>query len=372
MTRPFKKKFEGLDVLVTGHTGFKGSWISTWLNELGANVIGYSLDIPTTPSNFELSHLAKRVTDIRGDIRDADKIKTTIEEYKPQLVFHLAAQPIVMRSHREPKLTIDTNVGGTVNVLEAVRQTQPHVKALVCITSDKCYKDQRSVWGYREIDTLGGEDPYSASKAMAEIAIESFNRSYFLKEGGADTAIASVRAGNVIGGGDFADSRLVPDCMRALMDNKSIIVRNPNSVRPWQIVFEPLSGYLWLAANLLEHGKKYAEAWNFGPPEQKSISARQIADKSIELWGGGKYTVDPNAPKIKEVDILSLSWEKAANLLNWAPAYNWEMALGQTVNWFKTYSQNKGRESFDMYDHCARDLEEYTNRAKELGIEWAL
>ena len=371
MKEAFNGTFNGLEVLVTGNTGFKGSWLSVWLNELGANVIGYSNGVPTIPNNFELSHLKDRIKHIQADIRNLEKLEDTIKTYKPELVIHLAAQPIVLRSYEEPKETFDTNVGGTVNVLDAVKRN-PFVKALVCITSDKCYADQEWAFGYRENDILGGHDPYSASKAMSEIAIKSFNNSFFLPNKNHPTAVASARAGNVIGGGDFADYRLVPDCMKALMDNKRIEVRNPESIRPWQIMLEPLSGYLSLAAHLLEYGNEDAEGWNFGPLEKKGITAKEIVEESIRLWGSGDYFITSDAPKQKETKMLRLSWDKAASILNWEPSYTWKEALSQTVSWFKTLSENKGKNSFDMYEKCAADIEDYTQRARTLGREWAL
>ena len=270
MKNLFGKSYDGLTVLVTGHTGFKGSWLTAWLLELGANVVGYSLEEPPTqPSNFEVMGLSRLINDVRGDIRDFPALQNAIVEYRPDVIFHLAAQPIVLHSMTKPKLTMDTNAGGTVNVLEAMRTTTS-ARALVSITTDKVYENKEWLWGYRETDRLGGHDPYSASKGMAELAIASYRDSFFppnkYEEHG--VAVASVRAGNVIGGGDFADFRLVPDCMRALMAGEPIGIRNPLSVRPWQHVLEPLSGYLWLGAKLLQGGPDLAGAWNFGPQEQ--------------------------------------------------------------------------------------------------------
>ncbi len=366
---PFNNAYNGLPVLVTGHTGFKGSWLTTWLLELGARVIGYSLpDPPTRPSNFVASGLAGRVTDVRGDIRDYEHLRRTIAEHRPQLIFHLAAQPIVLRSVELPKLTIDTNTGGTVNVLEAIRNSDS-VRALVSITTDKVYENQEWLWGYRESDTLGGHDPYSASKAMAELAIAAYRSTYFPPEtygSGHHVAIASTRAGNVIGGGDFADYRLVPDCMKALMDGRPIGVRNPLSVRPWQHVLEPLSGYLWLGVQLLRHGPTFGEAWNFGPLEQKGVPAQALAEKLVELWGSGAW--EHTQPGYAEVEtgLLRLSWDKAAHRLNWRPVYTWIDALTEITDWFKAF-QSQG----DMYDVTLGHIRRYTGRARELGLDWA-
>ena len=367
MRNLFHNVFEDLPVLVTGHTGFKGSWLSTWLIELGAKVIGFSLEArPSTPSNFEVAGVGRRIADERGDISDLERLREVIEKYRPQVIFHLAAQPIVLRSFDQPKATFDTNAGGTVNVLEAVRTTHP-VKALVCITTDKVYENQEWLWGYRERDRLGGHDPYSASKAMAEVAIAAYRQSFFPHERfeAHQVAIASVRAGNVIGGGDFADFRLVPDCMRALMAGEPILVRNPLSVRPWQHVLEPLSGYLWLAARLLEEGPAFAEAWNFGPLEQKGIPTQAIVEKLIALWGSGSWVQTELEAAHSETGQLRLSGDKAASRLEWRPVYSWEEALAEIVKWFKAW-----QESRDMYETGREHIEAYVERARALEVGW--
>jgi CDP-glucose 4,6-dehydratase len=368
-TSPFAGTYAGLPVLVTGHTGFKGSWLVTWLLELGAQVIGYShAEPPTRPSNFIVSRLGDRITDVRGDIRDLTNLWETIHTYRPQIIFHLAAQPIVLRSVEVPKLTMDTNAGGTVNVLEAIRSTDC-VRALVSITTDKVYENQEWLWGYRETDRLGGHDPYSASKAMAELAINAYRHTYFPPAAyGHDhsVAIASTRAGNVIGGGDFADYRLVPDCMKALMENRPIGVRNPLSVRPWQHVLEPLSGYLWLGVKLLRDGPAYGEAWNFGPLEQKGVPAQDLAEKLVELWGSGSWVhTQPGYAEV-ETGQLRLSWDKSAHRLNWRPVYTWIDALAEITAWFKGYQSGT-----DMHALTLDHIRQYTGRARELGLEWA-
>jgi len=372
MQDAFGRVFHRMPVLVTGHTGFKGSWLSIWLQELGAEVVGYSVDVPTVPSNFGATRLGQRVVDVRGDVRDLDALRRVIEEHEPRVVFHLAAQPIVRLSYAEPKETFDINVGGAVNVLEAVRLTDS-VEAVVCVTSDKCYENREWLWGYREIDRLGGHDPYSASKAMTELAVASYRRSFFPVETYAEhgTALASARAGNVIGGGDWAQDRLVVDCMRALMDGEPILVRNPHSVRPWQLVLEPLSGYLWLAAKLVQEGGRFAEAWNFAPPEHVAVSVGDLVQKLIELWGAGEWE-DLSAGQARaphETGLLRLSWEKAANRLGWRPVYDWHEAAAETVSWFKTYHEH-GAE-MDLYDACVGQIARYVDRARELGIVWA-
>lgn len=371
MKDSFAGAYDGQTVLVTGHTGFKGSWLTTWLLELGANVVGFSLpDPPTVPSNFVVSNLASSIVDIRGDIRDYAHIKQTIAEHRPAIIFHLAAQPIVLHSISKPKLTIDTNAGGTVNILEAIRESGG-VRALVSITTDKVYENKEWLWGYRESDRLGGHDPYSASKAMAELAIASYRHSFFPPEHYDDhgVAVASVRAGNVIGGGDFADFRLVPDCMRALMTGQPIGIRNPLSVRPWQLVLEPLSGYLWLGVQLLSRGADFGDAWNFGPREQWGVPAQQLAEKVIELWGNGSWVhTDPGFAKV-ETGQLRLSWEKAAALLGWQPVYTWEEALSNIVYWFKAYQRYLEGDAA-MHEVARQQLRAYSARARELDLPW--
>ena len=372
MRNLFAQAYDGLTVLVTGHSGFKGSWLTTWLLALGANVVGYSLEEPPTdPSNFEVMELGRRMIDVRGDIRDFAALQQVIVEHQPAIIFHLAAQPIVLHSITKPKLTIDTNAGGTVNVLEAIRTTQS-TRALVSITTDKVYENKEWLWGYRETDRLGGHDPYSASKGMAELAIASYRASFFppskYEEHG--VAIASVRAGNVIGGGDFADFRLVPDCMRALMAGEPIGIRNPLSIRPWQHVLEPLSGYLWLGAQLLQDGPALAEAWNFGPKEQRGVPARQLAEKLVELWGDGSWEhTEPGFAKV-ETGQLRLSWEKAAERLAWQPVYAWEEALAEITTWFKAFQKSQNAE-VDMYEVARTHISSYVQRAKEQGLAWA-
>jgi CDP-glucose 4,6-dehydratase len=371
MRHSFGEVFQGLPVLVTGHTGFKGSWLTVWLGELGAEVIGYSLDVPTVPSNFEASRLAQRVVDVRDDVRELDALVAVIEEYGPRVVFHLAAQPIVRESYADPKSTFDTNVGGTVNVLEAIRLTRS-VEAAVCITSDKCYENREWVWGYRENDRLGGRDPYSASKAMAELAISAYRKSFFPGERYEEhrVAVASARAGNVIGGGDWGKDRLVSDSMRALMADQTIRIRNPASVRPWQFVLEPLSGYLLLAASLLGGGAQFAEAWNFGPQERLAVSVRDLVEELLVLWGGGDWEDVGSDQAPHETGLLRLSWEKAANRLDWRPVYTWREALAETVAWYKEY--HAGGSRADMYDVCAAQIRRYAERARESGAVWTL
>ncbi len=360
----FHNAFQDQRVLVTGHTGFKGSWLSLWLAELGAQVIGYSLEPPTQPDNFSACRLSERLTDLRGDVRDLDKLQETFERYAPQAVFHLAAQPLVRQSYAQPVETFAANGMGTVNVLEAARGC-PSVRAVVCITSDKVYENLERLQGYVETDRLGGRDPYSASKAMAELAIAAYRQSFFA--GAGSPLVASARAGNVIGGGDWGADRLVPDCVRALTQGRPVGLRNPASRRPWQFILEPLSGYLWLAARLLEGKRDLAEAWNFGPPESTPVSVGELAAKLVELWGAGSLEMQPQPQAPHEAGMLSLSWEKAARRLAWQPVYNWETALAETVSWYQTYYESAGQ---DLYDTCVKQVQTYTEQARALGLAW--
>jgi len=359
----FGNIFEGRRVLVTGHTGFKGSWLVMWLLSLGAEVIGYSLEaLPTNPSNFEAARLGRFITDIRGDICDLEVLLSTIETHKPEIIFHLAAQPIVLHSFDRPQPTFHVNALGTVNVLEAIRTTGS-VKAAVCVTTDKVYENQEWLWGYRESDRLGGHDPYSASKAMAELAVSAYRQSFFSYSDG--SFVASARAGNVIGGGDFADYRLVPDCMRALMAGEPIGIRNPSHIRPWQHVLESLSGYLWLAANLVRHGAEYAEAWNFGPLEQAGVTTSQLVEKLVTLWGSGSWIHDNPHPDKVETNLLRLSWEKSATRLGWQPIYTWEESLAEIVDWFKAYQAGE-----DMLEVGRLHIQRYVEKAAALKVGW--
>ena len=328
----FEEIFSGKRVFITGHTGFKGSWLATWLHLLGADVTGFALPPEHAEGHFNLLRLEKRVRHIEGDIRDAQAIARALTSARPEFVFHLAAQPLVQRSYAEPKLTFDTNIGGGVNLLEAVRQARS-VRALVFITSDKCYRNDERTCGYREDDTLGGPDPYSASKACAELVFASYQASYFLGEG---IAAATARAGNVIGGGDWSEKRIVPDCIRALRAGAPIIIRNPQSVRPWQHVLEPLSGYLELAARLSEDkNENYRTAWNFGPDHEMHRTVRELVNEAIQTWGSGTavYGMPPSGSH--EFTNLYLDCSKARAHLDWHPQWRFDTAVQRTVEWYK-------------------------------------
>jgi CDP-glucose 4,6-dehydratase len=330
------KFWKNKKILITGNTGFKGSWLSLWLQNLEADIIGYSLAAPTKPSLFELANVDQGMGSLVGDVRDLENLKIVMKQYQPEMVFHLAAQPLVRYSYQYPIETYTTNIIGTVNVLEAVRHT-PSVRTVVMITSDKCYQNQEWVWGYRENETLGGQDPYSSSKACAEIIIAAYRDSYF---SAADydrhkVAIASVRAGNVIGGGDWATDRLIPDIMRSFMTGKSVLIRNPHATRPWQHVLQPLSGYLSLAEHLWNFGPKYAEAWNFGPNEDEAKPVGWIVEQLTKLWGEGAMWELDVAHHPHEDNYLKLDCSKAKAKLGWQP----KLSLEQTLEWIVEFYQ---------------------------------
>lgn len=350
----FNNVYNKKTVLVTGHTGFKGSWLSIWLNELGAKVVGYGLDPYTDKDNFVLSGLSSKIIDIRGDIRDRDKLRKVFDKYKPDIVFHLAAQPLVRLSYEQPYDTYEVNVMGTINVLECIRKS-PETKVGILVTSDKCYENNEQIWGYKESDPLGGYDPYSSSKGACEIAISSWRRSFFNREDYSKhkKAIASVRAGNVIGGGDWAKDRLVPDCIRAIEENRSIEIRSPKSIRPWQHVLDPLYGYLFLGQKLLQESVKYAESWNFGPNPDSIIAVWEIAERIVGLYGAGKVLDTSNPRDLHESKLLMLDISKARFKMNWEPRMSIYKALELTVEWYKRYKTE------DVYNICVEQIEEF-------------
>ena len=349
--------YQGKKVLVTGHTGFKGSWLSVWLHELGAEVIGVAKDPITQKDNYVLSGVGEKIkADLRADIRDGQRMKDIFQEYQPEIVFHLAAQPLVRLSYEVPVETYETNVMGTINILEAIRVTDS-VKVGIMITTDKCYENKEQIWGYRGNEPMGGYDPYSSSKGAAEIAINSWRRSFFNPEQYEihGKSIASVRAGNVIGGGDWALDRIIPDCIRALEANKPIEIRSPKAIRPWQHVLEPLSGYMLLAQKMWDEPVKYCEGWNFGPHLESIIPVWNVASMVIENYGKGelKDLSDPNA--LHEAKLLILDISKARFQLGWEPKMNIEQCVALTVNWYKSYSRGK------VYNLCVEQIEKYIN-----------
>ncbi len=338
---PWRDAYRGRRVLVTGHTGFKGGWLTLWLSELGAEVTGYALRPDTEPNLFSAIAVPTRVHHVEGDVRDLDALRRTWRECRPDVVFHLAAQPIVRESYRRPVDTITTNVVGTTHVLELARETG-WPKALVCVTSDKCYENVEWPYGYREDDRLGGADVYSGSKAAAEILISSYRRSFFAAADA--TAVASVRAGNVIGGGDWAADRLVPDCIRALVDGRPIEVRNPHSVRPWQHVLEPLSGYLTVGALLQQRGAEglaARSAWNFGPTIPNARSVGAIVEAMIREWGTGTWRQPPADQGGHEATLLRLAIDRAQLRLGWHPRWDFDETIRRTVEWYRTYYEGR-------------------------------
>jgi CDP-glucose 4,6-dehydratase len=341
-------------VLVTGHTGFKGSWLSIWLQYIGAKVIGYSLDPVNSNDNFVLSEMSTRMKDIRGDIRDREQLFNVFNEEKPEIVFHLAAQALVIDGYSRPIDTYEINTIGTANVLEAVRQSNT-VHTAVFITTDKVYENQEWFWPYRENEPMGGFDPYSSSKGAAELIIASYRNSFFnpSKYSEHKKSIASARAGNVIGGGDWAPNRIVPDCILAIENSRTIEVRSPNAVRPWQHVLEPLGGYLLLGSSMGKHPEKFAQAWNFGPKAENIITVKNIVSKLIETYGRGEWNDVSISGALHEAKLLALDINKAKNLLNWDPVLDFQETIQFTVDWYKNYK------SVNVFDLCINQINEY-------------
>ena len=326
-------------VFMTGHTGFKGSWLSLWLQQLGADITGYALSPPTTPSLFEVAKIGAGMRSIIADIRDADSLNRAMREARPDIVIHMAAQPLVRYSYNAPVETYGTNVMGTVHLLEAVRQTET-VHAVVNVTSDKCYENKEWSWGYRENDPLGGHDPYSNSKSCAELVTAAFRNSYFnpAKHGERGVSVASARAGNVIGGGDWAMDRLIPDILRAMEAARPVCIRSPHAIRPWQHVLEPLSGYLTLAEKLYTDGPSYAEGWNFGPADDDTKPVQWIVENLTEAWGNNASWQLNKAPQPHEAHHLKLDCSKARARLGWQPRWQLRDALAHIVTWHKAFS----------------------------------
>jgi len=347
--------WSGKRVLLTGHTGFKGSWLSLWLQSLGAQVAGYALAPPTSPSLFEAAKVAEGMDSTIGDIRDLEQLRAVFAGHRPEIVIHMAAQPLVRYSYIEPVETYSTNVMGTVNLLEAVRGT-PGVRAVVNVTTDKCYENREWAWGYRENEAMGGYDPYSSSKGCAELVTAAYRNSYFhpnkYQEHG--VAIASARAGNVIGGGDWADDRLIPDIMRAITGSRAVHIRNPHAIRPWQHVLEPLSGYLLLAQKLYEEGPNYAEGWNFGPNDEDAKPVQWIVESLTRSWGEGASWVVDNGDHPHEAHYLKLDCSKAKARLDWHPRWHLDEALEKIVDW-----QRVCRDGQDMREVTLQQIAEY-------------
>lgn len=353
--------YKGKKVLITGHTGFKGSWLAIWLHEMGAEVVGVALEPFSDKDNFVLSGIGNKIkADIRADIRDGEKMKQIFAEYQPEIVFHLAAQPLVRLSYEIPVETYDVNVMGTIHVMEAIRATKS-VKVGVMITTDKCYDNNEQLEGYVETDPFGGYDPYSSSKGACEVAIQSWRRSFFnpADYGKKHTvSLASVRAGNVIGGGDWAKDRIIPDCIRALETTKVIDIRSPKAVRPWEHVLEPLSGYMLLAKKMWENPTEYCEGWNFGPEAESVSTVWDVASALVENYGYGKLvdSSDPNA--VHEAKLLMLNINKAKTRLGWKPKMNMRQCISLVADWYKRYKTD------NVYDICLEEIDKYINTDK--------
>ncbi|MBS1157499.1 MAG: rfbG [Proteobacteria bacterium] len=348
--------WQGKRVFLTGHTGFKGSWISLWLQSMGAQVTGYALAPNTTPSLFETARVADGMTSIIGDVCDQAALQKALLDARPEIVIHMAAQPLVRYSYAHPVETYATNVMGTVHLLEAIRQT-PGIKAVVNVTSDKCYENREWVWGYRENEAMGGYDPYSNSKGCSELVTAAFRSSYFnpadyAKHG---VALASGRAGNVIGGGDWALDRLIPDIVRAIEEGREVIIRSPHAIRPWQHVLEPLSGYLALAEKLYTEGATYAEGWNFGPHDHDAKPVSWIVEQLTQIWGdGAAYRIDASAANLHEAHYLKLDCSKAHMKLGWQPRWNLLHTLEKISEWHKAHQAGS-----DMQAVTLKQIREY-------------
>lgn len=349
--------YSGKRVFLTGHTGFKGSWLALWLTKLGAKVCGYSLAPNTNPSMFKVLDIEHKIEkSIFGDILDEKTLEKALSEFQPDIVFHLAAKPLVRLSYREPILTYKTNVIGTLNVLEMAKRCKS-VKAFVNITTDKCYENKEVNRGYKEDEPMGGYDMYSSSKGCVEIMSSSFRRSFLQEEG--TYAMATARAGNVIGGGDWAEDRLIPDCVRYINAGEKIEIRNPIAVRPWQHVLEPLSGYLLLGQKLLEEGKKYAEGFNFGPNEESVLRVAEVAEKVCKYYGKGEVVIHKR-DNLHEANLLMLNIEKAEKVLGWTPTYTADDAVKNTIEWYKHFYAK----DVDMYEFTMNQIKEYEGNIK--------
>ena len=353
MIKLFRNFYEDKNVLITGHTGFIGSWLSIWLNELGANVIGYALHPYTKEDNFVSAKLQEKIVNIYGDIRNFDKVKLIVKKYKPDIILHLAAQPIVRKSYEIPKETYDINVGGTINILEAFRRNNS-VKVLINVTTDKVYENREWIWGYREKDRLGGYDPYSSSKACSDLITSAYESSYFNSRNDETRKIVStVRIGNVIGGGDWQEDRLIPDCMRAIKNNKEIFIRNPQSIRPWQFVLEPMRGCLMLTKKMWAENEKFSGAWNFGPDIRSSYCVKDIVNKIIKYIGRGtiKILESQESNVFHETISLMLDNSKAYKFLDWKPEININDTVKLLCDWYM-------EENVD-YDFDVQQIESY-------------
>lgn len=358
--------YRGRKVLVTGHTGFKGSWLTAWLLQLGAQVTGLADGVPTSPSHFDSAGLKDRITDLRVDIRDRQAVRAAVQTARPDFVFHLAAQSLVRRSYREPVETLAVNMMGTAHLLDVLRTLDRQCVAVI-ITSDKCYDNVEWNWGYRETDRLGGKDPYSASKAAAELAIRTFACSYFADGDG--VRLAAGRAGNVIGGGDWAEDRVVPDCVRAWATGRAVEIRHPEATRPWQHVLEPLSGYLTLGAELAARPELRAEPFNFGPPAEQNYSVLSLIEALQNHWPGTQHVVIPRQEDRPEAGLLKLNCDKAMALLRWRATLDFAETVRLTADWYRRFYENIGRSTLDAT--CGQ-IADYVALARKRRLVWAM
>lgn len=358
----FQNVFSNKKILITGDTGFKGSWLAIWLYQLGAEVYGYALPPKNDYDNYVLCGLDKKINHLDGDIRDMENLQNYFKTVNPDFAFHLAAQPLVLESYKNPHYTFETNILGTVNFFEAVRNT-PNVKAALNITSDKCYKNNEWVWGYRENDPMGGIDPYSASKGCSELVTTSYLNSFFTNN--SDCAIASARAGNVIGGGDWAEDRIVPDYFRSILNKKNLIIRNPKATRPWQHVLEPLSGYLLLASKLFLDGYKFSGGWNFGPTDTSTFKVSELVNSIKRFLGQGEVVFVDNPEKPHEANMLKLDISKSSLNLKWKPVLNFDQLIEFTVNGYKAQLNNE-----NLFEDRIKQIDAYCNLAKINNCSW--
>lgn len=345
-----KQFWKNKRVYLTGHTGFKGGWLSLWLNSMGAEVKGYALEPVTIPNLFEEAKIAEKIESEIGDIRNLDQLRASMLEFNPDILIHMAAQPLVRLSYKEPIETYETNVMGTVKVLEAARGCS-NLKSIISVTTDKCYENKEWAWGYREDEAMGGYDPYSSSKGCAELVTSAYRRSFMQEKG---IGLASARAGNVIGGGDWSDDRLIPDVLNAFVNNQAVIIRNPKSTRPWQHVLEPLSGYLVLAQNLYEAPQDYAEGWNFGPKDQDVKPVDWILDKMVDKWGDDASWQLAGQPQPHEAEFLKLEISKAKSRLDWQPIWSLEQTLERIIRWHQLWLDKE-----NMQGICLNEINEY-------------
>ncbi len=358
----FNNIYKNKSVLITGDTGFKGSWLALWLTLLGAKVSGFSLNIPTKPSHFSAIKLSKNITHFTGDMNKLAHLEKVLSKARPEIVFHLAAQPLVKKAYEDPLYTFQTNAFGSLNLLESIKRYN-QVKSLVMITSDKVYENVEWLWGYREIDRLGGYDPYSASKSMAEIGINSYVKSFFSN---CKTKVATARAGNVIGGGDWALDRIVPDCMKAWSKNKNVIIRNPRSTRPWQHVLEPLSGYLLLGKILYQNNDLHGESFNFGPSTSENFSVKDLINRMSQNLDNFSFKVKKDS-SLKEAKLLQLNCDKATNVLKWQPVLDFNDTVDFTTDWYREYYNKSSK----MRDFSILQIEDYYKKAKLKKLSWS-